>query len=302
METDTPRILVLGSLNLDLVLHVSRMPVAGETLTSERSASFCGGKGANQAVACVRLGAPVSMIGRVGDDPAGLMLRTALAQEGITVDGVRTTPDAASGTAVIILTPDGQNRILLVGGANALLCPADVAAEGAEFDSASLLICQLEVPLETVAAAIASAVARRIPVLLNPAPARPLPPDLLARIDYLILNETEATLLSGVEVRDVDSAPRAASVLLGQRVRCVIVTLGAAGIVIADAQGCRHLPAMPADVVDTTAAGDSLIGGFATGIMEGMTIDDAAGLGLRAARFSVGRAGAQASLPRRNEI
>ena len=303
MQTTAPRsILVVGSLNLDLVMHVSRMPVAGETLATEESATLCGGKGANQAVACARLGAPVSMIGRLGDDPAGLMLRTALAEEAIALDGVATTPGTASGIAVVILTPDGQNRILIVGGANALLSPADIAGHGGQFDAAGLLVCQLEVPLETVATAIASAAARKVPVLLNPAPARKLPAEMLAQIDYLIPNETEATSLSGVEVRDVDSAKAAALALRRQGVRRVVVTLGAAGIMIADEQGCRHMAALPTNVVDTTAAGDSFIGGFATGIVEGMGIDEAAGLGLRAARVCVSRAGAQASLPRRAEL
>jgi ribokinase len=296
------RILVLGSLNLDLVLQVPRMPEGGETLASEGSASFCGGKGANQAVACARLGVPVSMIGRVGDDPAGLMLRAALAQEAIALEGVATTANTASGVAVVILTPDGQNRILLAGGANALLSPADVAAQDAQFDGAGLLVCQLEVPLDTIAAAIMTATARDVPVLLNPAPARPLPAEMLGRIDYLIPNESEATSLTGIGVGDPDSAARAALALRQQGVRCAIITLGAAGIMIADAQGCRHMPAMPTAVVDTTAAGDSFIGGFATGIAEGLALDDAARLGLRAARICVSRAGAQASLPRRHEL
>jgi len=287
------RILVLGSLNLDLVLQVPRMPEGGETLASEGSASFCGGKGANQAVACARLGVPVSMIGRVGDDPAGLMLRAALAQEAIALEGVATTANTASGVAVVILTPDGQNRILLAGGANALLSPADVAAQDAQFDGAGLLVCQLEVPLDTIAAAIMTATARDVPVLLNPAPARPLPAEMLGRIDYLIPNESEATSLTGIGVGDPDSAARAALALRQQGVRCAIITLGAAGIMIA---------AMPTAVVDTTAAGDSFIGGFATGIAEGLALDDAARLGLRAARICVSRAGAQASLPRRHEL
>jgi ribokinase len=297
-----PRILVLGSLNLDLVLHVSRMPGAGETMASEASASLCGGKGANQAVATARMGAQVAMIGRVGNDPAGLMLRDALEREAIGLDGVMDSPGEASGVAVIFLTPDGQNRIVLVGGANALLTPADIRRNASLFDGAGLLVCQLETPLDAVAEGIAMAAARGIPVLLNPAPARTLPPELLARIDYLIPNESEASMLTGIAVTDPDSAARAAAMLRGQGARRVIVTLGAAGILIADELGGRHLPALPAAVVDTTGAGDSFIGGFAAGIAEGLALDDAARLGLRAARICVGRLGAQASLPRRAEL
>jgi ribokinase len=297
-----PEILVLGSLNLDIVLYMPRMPAAGETLATDGSATFCGGKGANQAVACARMGAPAAMIGRLGDDPGGQMLRTAIAAESVALDGVATTVGAATGTAVIVLTPDGQNRIFLVGGANTLLSPNDVAVHGARIDSAGLLVCQLEVPMETVAAAIARAVGQGVPVLLNPAPARDLPPFMLAQLDYLIPNETEASLLTGIAVSDPLSAERAAVHLRGQGVGCVVITLGAAGILIADAQGCRHMPAIPATVVDTTAAGDSFIGGFATGILEGLSTDDAARRGLRAAGLCVGRAGAQASLPYRREL
>ncbi len=302
MMEGRPNITVLGSLNLDLVLRVSRMPEAGETMASDGSASFCGGKGANQAVACARLGASVAMIGRVGDDPAGLMLRTALAQEDVAMDGVIATPDTASGVAIILLTHDGQNRIVLAPGANARLSPADVAAHCALIDSAGLLVCQLEVPLQTVAAAMERAAANRIPILLNPAPATPLPPEIFARTDYLIPNETEAAALTGIAVAGPDSAALAATALRAQGARHVIVTLGADGVMIADEAGCRRRPAMAAQVVDTTAAGDGFIGGFATGIVEGLSIDAAADLGLRAARICVGRAGAQASLPYRREV
>ncbi len=302
MTSTKPRIVVLGSLNLDLVYRMSRMPEAGETLASEESAIFCGGKGANQAVACARMGAAVSMLGRVGDDPAGHKLRAALVEEGIALSGVITTPATLSGTAVIFLTPDGQNRIVLAGGANARLSPQDVAAHAAEFDDARILVCQLEVPLETVEAAAALAAARGVPLLLNPAPARALPDDLLRHVAYLVPNESEISALTGTVVCDVDSAKQAAGLLLERGVGCVIVTLGASGIVVADGKGFRHMPAMPTTVVDTTAAGDGVIGGFATGIAEGLSVDDAAHLGLSVARVCVSRAGAQASLPHRHEL
>lgn len=297
-----PRIVVLGSLNLDLVLRVPRMPDAGETLASDDSATFCGGKGANQAVACARMGANVSMIGRVGDDPAGAALRAALAKDAIAIDGVAAIPGAASGTAVILISPDGQNRILLAPGANALLRPEDVGRHAASIAAARILACQLETPVETIEAAAALAAEHGVPVLLNPAPARALSDRLLAHVTYLVPNETEAAMLTGVEVRDTPSAERAARLLLARRVRCVIITLGAQGILIADKDGVRTMPALPTSVVDTTAAGDSFIGGFAAGIADGLSVDDAARLGLRVARVCVSRPGAQASLPRRDEI
>jgi ribokinase len=158
------------------------------------------------------------------------------------------------------------------------------------------------VPMDAVTAAIDHTRALGIPVLLNPAPARELPAELIAKIDYLIPNESEATLLTGIAVDGLESAVAAAQALHGQGARNVIVTLGASGILILDARGHRHLPALPAKVVDTTAAGDSFIGGFATGIVEGLSLDEAAVLGLRAARICVGRAGAQAALPYRAEV
>ena len=296
------RIALLGSLNLDLVLHMPRIPAAGETLSSDNSAIFCGGKGANQAVACARMGGDVAMIGRLGDDPSATMLRASLTAEGIDDQGVVTTANTASGTAVILLTPDGQNRIMLIGGANAAVSAADIAGQAQAFDGAKLLICQLETPMDAVVAAIDYARAQGIPVLLNPAPARELPAELIAKIDYLIPNESEASLLTGVTVDGLDTALAAAQLLRSQGARNVIITLGGSGILILDADGPRHLPALPTKVVDTTAAGDSFIGGFATGIVEGLSLDDAAVLGLRAARICVGRAGAQTALPYRAEV
>ena len=296
------KIVVVGSLNLDFVLRVSRMPAPGETMAAESSATFSGGKGANQAVACARMGAKVAMVGRLGADPAGDMLRGALVAEGIDAAGVQPTPDVASGAAAILLTPDGQNRIIIAAGANGRVTPADVMAQSAAFDGADLLVCQLEVPMETVAAAIAAAETRGIKVLLNPAPAQALPADLIPRIDYMVVNESEATLLTAIEVTDSTSAIAAAAALRSQGARTVIVTLGAGGVLYADDCGATHLKALPATVVDTTAAGDSFIGGLAAGLTEGMALADAVVLGLSAARICVGREGAQASLPRRSEI
>jgi ribokinase len=297
-----PKILILGSIYCDIFLHVSHAPAAGETLTSTGSATYCGGKGANQAVACARLGADVAFLCRVGDDPASTMIRAAMTVEGIAEDLILPTPETPSGTAIVILTPDGQNRIILIGGANAAISPADVAAHEAAFAGAALMVCQMEIPLDTAAAGIAMAGAHGVKVVLNPAPAVKLPREILGQVDYLIPNESEAAILTGIDVHDVPSATAAALWLRGQGARNVIVTLGGAGILIADEAGCRHMPALPANVVDTTGAGDSFTGGFVTGLGEGLGIDEAAMLGLRVARICVSRNGAQASLPRRDEI
>lgn len=297
-----PAIVVVGSSNTDMMVRAPHLPLPGETIIGDELLISPGGKGANQAVACARMGSKVAMIGRLGDDPSASMLRGSLVAEGIDDSGVIETKGTASGTAVILLTPDGQNRIMLIGGANAAVSASDIETQAGAFDGAKLLVCQLEVPMDAVTAGIERARSHGIPVLLNPAPARPLPPELVAQVDYLIPNESEATLLTGITVQGVDSALTAAQALREQGAKTVIVTLGAGGILILDARGHRHLPALPAEVVDTTAAGDSFIGGFSAGIVEGMTVDAAASLGLKAAQICVGRAGAQASLPYRKEI
>ena len=300
-KKDSP-IVVVGSLNMDLVMRTPRVPVGGETLHGHEFATLPGGKGANQAVACARLGGKVSMIGQVGDDGFGHTLRAGLAADGIDVSGVAQSSAVGTGVAMILVEDIGQNRIVLALGANGALSPADIDAQAAVIGDAALLVMQLEVPLPVVERALAVAHAAGVPVLLNPAPAVALPDDLWARVDILVPNESEASMLSGIAVSDAPSAFAAARIFRQRGVRCVLITLGANGVAVVDDQGERHLPAQRVKAVDTTAAGDTFIGGLAAGLIEGLSVDDAAALGQRASALCVTRHGAQPSIPYRREV
>ena len=295
-------VVVVGSLNMDLVMRTPRVPVGGETMHGHEFSTLPGGKGANQAVACARLGARVSMIGQVGNDGFGSTLRDGLAADGIDVSGVRQTTAVGTGVAMILVEDIGQNRIVLAAGANGALTPADLDAHAALIEGAAMLVLQLEVPMPVVQRAIEIAHAAGVPVLLNPGPAVPLPEAIWTQIDILVPNESEATLLSGVEVTDAASAYAAAHVFRRRGVKYVLITLGANGVAVVDDGGERHLPAHVVKAVDTTAAGDTFIGGISAGLVEGMPIDDAVALGQRASALCVTRHGAQPSIPYRREI
>ena len=300
-KRDRP-IVVVGSLNMDLVMRTPRVPVGGETLHGHEFATLPGGKGANQAVACARLGGKVSMIGQVGDDGFGQTLRNGLAADGIDVTGVKQTASVGTGVAMILVEDIGQNRIGLAPGANGALTPADIDAQQAVIANAALLVVQLEVPLPVVQRAMALARAAGVAVLLNPAPASPLPDELWSQVDIVVPNESEASLITGIEVKDAPSAFAAARLLRSRGVACVLVTLGANGVALVDDTGERHLPAQVVKAVDTTAAGDTFIGGLAAGLIEGLSVDDAAALGQRASALCVTRHGAQPSIPYRREL
>lgn len=301
------RIVVIGSLNMDLVFRVARAPQAGETLTGLGFAAAGGGKGANQALACARMIAPTqdvttAMIGCIGADGFGETLVTGLAADGVDVAGVLRDPAAPTGVAMVMVEESGQNRIVVAPGANALLTPARIEAAAATIRGASLVAMQLETPIESVLRAAQIARDAGALTVLNPAPARPPPDALWPLVDTLIPNESEASALSGVAVVDVASASRAARALLARGCGRVLITLGAQGVLIADAQGERHLPAKPVAALDTTAAGDTFIGGYLAALAEGADIEAAAELGQRAAALCVTRAGAQPSIPWRREL
>ncbi|MBN3783825.1 ribokinase, partial [Burkholderia sp. Ac-20345] len=228
--TYPPRIAVVGSVNIDLVTRAPRLPVPGETLLGTDFQTVHGGKGANQAVAAARLGASVAMIGCVGDDAFGARLHDALAAEGIDVAHLDRIGGTSTGVATITVDEGGANSIVVVPGANARLDADRIDAAREAIAEAAMLVCQLEVPVTTVVRAIACASSHRTPVLLNPAPAQPLFDALLARVDYLVVNETEAESLTGIAVGDDASAVRAADALRAKGVGNVLVTLGARGV------------------------------------------------------------------------
>ncbi|MDR3435761.1 ribokinase [Telmatospirillum sp.] len=298
----SPTVVVVGSLNMDLVLRVPRVPEAGETLTGSGFSVIPGGKGANQAVACARLGARVAQIGRVGLDAFGEQLLATMAADGVDISHISTDNQSATGVAMILVDATAQNRIILAPGANATLAAVHLDAALTSIEQAAMVILQLEVPLATVEYAIGLAGRAKRPVLLNPAPAQPLPDRLWPAIEYLVPNESEASLLTGIAVHDPRSAADAAEALRARGVRHVLVTLGEQGVLIAGPDGTRHLPAQPVKAVDTTAAGDTFIGGFAAGLLEGMSLDDAVRLGQRAAALCVTRPGAQPAIPFRAEL
>ena len=296
------RIAVVGSLNMDLVVRVPRMPVPGETLIGHDFHVIPGGKGANQAVAAARLGAQVTMIGRVGDDDFGRAQQRNLAQEGIDVTHVSVDPEEATGIALITLDATGQNSIILAPGANMRLTVAHVEAAAQAIADAEILICQLESPLEAVTRAIELARAQGVRVILNPAPARPLDTALLHLVDYLIPNESETTLLTGIQVTDLSSAEKAAANLRERGVSTVILTLGEQGALLSTAEGIIHEGGYSVEVVDTTAAGDAFVGGFAVALAEGQPLQEAVRFANAAGALAVTRLGAQPSLPTRRAV
>jgi ribokinase len=299
-----PRIAVVGSVNMDLVFRTSRMPAIGETITGKEFHQIPGGKGANQAVAAARQGAHVTFVASVGTDGFGEQSLQGFVREGIDAAYINKVRGVPTGTAGIIVDDSGHNCIVIAAGANAELTPAHVDTAADAIGASRLLVCQLETPLPTVRHAIDLAKARGVQVILNPAPvpAQALDAALLSRIDYLILNETEASQLSGIEVTDLDSAQRASAKLLAKGVGAVLLTMGERGAYVAQSNGGRHLPAVKVDVVDTTAAGDTFVGAFAVGLARGLSVEDAGMEAQFAAALTVTRLGAQTSIPHRAEV
>ncbi|ALI03398.1 ribokinase [Pseudomonas sp. FW306-02-F02-AA] len=296
------KVVVVGSLNMDLVTRAQRLPHAGETLHGESFATVSGGKGANQAVASARLGAQVSMIGCVGDDAYGEQLRAALLAEQIDCQAL-TSVEGSSGVALIVVDDNSQNAIVIVAGANGQLTPGMVAGFDAVLAAADVIICQLEVPMHTVGYVLKRGRELGKTVILNPAPATsPLPADWYSSIDYLIPNESEASALSGLPVDSLESAELAASRLIAAGAGKVIITLGPQGSLFANGQSCEHFPAPKVKSVDTTAAGDTFVGGFAAALAAGKSEVEAIRFGQVAAALSVTRAGAQPSIPSLSDV
>jgi ribokinase len=261
-----------------------------------------GGKGANQAVGAARAAGRVTFIARVGRDVFGAQAIAGFRRDRIDTRFVFQERSRPSGVALIFVARDGQNSIAVASGANGLLSPADVRRAKRAFAGASVLVMQLETPLPALQAAADLAVSQQVPVILNPAPARPLPSRLLKQVSILTPNETEAELLSGVRVRDQASAARAAARLLARGLRTVVVTLGARGALIAAPSGTQHIPGFRVKAVDTTAAGDVFNGALAVALAEGRPLADATRFANAAAALSVTRLGAQPSAPSRGEI
>jgi ribokinase len=298
----TRSIVVVGSSNTDMIIRVPRIPQAGETLLGGEFLTAAGGKGANQAVGAARAGGKVALIARVGKDALGDQAIAGLRRDGIDVSCVFRDTRAASGVALIFVAEDGENSIAVAGGANAKLAPADVKKAARIIRSAAWLVAQLETPLATVTAAAEAAAKAGVPVILNPAPARPLPNSLLELISILTPNETEAELLTGIKVTDAAAAARACAKLRSRGVRTVILTLGERGVFLADVDGQRLVPGFKVKTVDSTGAGDIFNGALSVALAEGKTVLDAVRFANAAAALSVTRPGAQPSAPARADI
>jgi ribokinase len=296
------RVLVVGSSNTDMVIRVPRIPRPGETVLGTDFAMAGGGKGANQAVAAARAGGRVTFVARVGDDVFGERAIADLAADGLDTQFVLRTAGSPSGIALINVDGRGENSISVASGSNALLSVEDVKSAAAAFREADIVLLQLESPLETVLAVVRTAGETGVPVVLNPAPARPLDPGLLAGVTVLTPNETEAELLSGIPVRDDGGVRDAAATLRRRGPRTVIVTLGKRGVYVAAPDLEGFFPAFGVEAVDTTAAGDVFNGALAVALAEKSPLAGALRFAQAAAAISVTRPGAQPSAPTRAEI
>jgi ribokinase len=268
--TQRPRIAVVGSANIDLTTFSDRFPKPGETIFGQKFDLGFGGKGANQAVAARLCGADVSMVARVGDDLFGPSTIKNFERLGIDATHVRQVAGVSSGVAPIFVEPSGQNRIIVVKGANDALRPADVDAAAAMLKTADCIVLQFEIPQETVYYTIQFARQNGIRCILNPAPAQPIDIKAIADLDYFVPNESEAEVISGMPVRNLDDAGRCAAKLLQSGVRRVIITLGANGALLAGSDGIEHVSAFQVKSVDSTGAGDAFIGSFAAFLGEGL--------------------------------
>ena len=296
------RIIVVGSSNTDMIVKLSHLPKPGETVSGGAFSTAAGGKGANQAVAAARAGAEVSLVARVGDDSFGEQAIAGFVGDGIDVSHVVRNPASPSGVALIFVDDGGENCIAVAPGANATLTPEDVDAASELITGADVLVMQLETPIESVERAAALAREHGVRVILNPAPARPLNDELLANVSILTPNESEAELLTGVQVEDDESAAAAARALVARGVDTVILTLGSRGAFVFESDSGELVPSFEVQAVDTTAAGDVFNGSLAVGLSEGMPLGKAVRFANAAAALSVTKLGAQPSAPTRSEI
>ena len=296
------RILVIGSSNTDMVIRVDRIPRPGETVLGGKFSMTPGGKGANQAVAAARAGGSVALIARVGSDVFGTRALVGFRKEGLDVGHVSRDRQVASGVALIFVDRKAENSIGVASGANSRCSPADIRRAAKAIQSAACILIQLEIPMETVHAAVSLAARSAIPVILNPAPAQRLDAKLLRRVFMITPNEMEAEALTGIPADRPATAEKAAKRLLRLGVKNVVMTLGSRGALIANAEGVCLVPVFKVQPVDTTAAGDVFNGTLAVALVEGCPLPEAVRFANAAAAISVTRQGAQPSAPTRREI
>jgi len=302
MKKDKPKIIVVGSSNIDLVVKSQRIPATGETILGGDFIMTPGGKGANQAVAAAKLGAEVFFICKLGCDIFGEQSLKSLKKEGVNLKYVTKTSDAASGVALIAVDNNGNNAIVVAPGANQMLLPQDIKHAESDIASAGAVVAQLEVPLETVVFAAKLTKKFNVPFILDPAPARKLPAELLKLTDIIKPNETEAAILTGIKITSEKTARDAAASLLQKGVKTVILTMGSKGFLLAGPGFGKFIPAIKVEVVDSTAAGDAFTGALAFCIAQRRPILDTALFANHVAALSVTKMGAQSSMPALNAV
>ena len=294
-------ILVIGSINYDLVVYTQRHPIPGETILGDRFQTFPGGKGANQAIAAARLGGHVQMVGRIGNDSFGQELSENLNKNQVDISNVRKVKEP-TGIALITVDAKGQNSIIVVPGANAKLTRKDMDALKAAIQGTKILVLQLEIPLEVVIHVVDIAYASGITILLNPAPATPIPIETLRKVTFLIPNESELALLSGIQIKNFSDCRKAISHLQSLGCNQIILTRGEHGAYYFYQDNQIFAPPFDVTVVDTTAAGDAFIGGLAAALADGIDLQIALLRASAAGALAVTKAGAQTSLPDITEL
>lgn len=295
-------LVIIGSANVDFIMRVGRLPAAGETVTDGEFVQTFGGKGANQAVAAARAGADAAFITCVGNDPYAPIMLENFRRDGLDVSGVRQVADQPSGSALVMVGGAGMNYLTVAPGANYALSPEDILGRRDTITGAGAILLQMEVPTETNLAAIRIACEARVPVILNYAPARLVELELVKHLDTLIVNESEAAALAGIELCDERTTGDAARALAALGPKRVVITLGAQGCRVLDESGDFHGPGFRVQAVDSTAAGDTFCGALCVALLEGRTIGEAVRFASAAAALSVTRLGAQPSIPHRAEI
>ncbi|MBO9657857.1 MAG: ribokinase [Chitinophagaceae bacterium] len=298
----TRKIIVVGSTNMDMVVKTSHIPAHGETVLGGSFFMNPGGKGANQAVAVARLGGETIFISKMGNDVFGKQSFQLFDEEGIDTRYILSDDELPSGVALITVDQEGENSIVVAPGANASLLPPDMEAALSDINSSSIILMQLEIPLETVLFLVKYASKKDIKVILNPAPATALPSELLTHVDIITPNRTEASMLSGIDVTDLESAKEAAKLIHAMGVKNVVITMGSLGAVVFNGEQHHLIPAHAVKTVDTTAAGDCFNGALAVSLSEGKDLLDAVRFACEAAAVCVTRLGAQSSIPYRNEL
>jgi ribokinase len=295
-------VVVVGSSNMDMTIMCHELPVPGQTILGHDFTMNAGGKGANQAVAAAKLGAPTQLVARLGHDVFAEASCRSFRQAGLLTDYLVRDETTSSGVALIFVDQNGENQIVVAPGANMSLTPADVEAAQPAIEAAKVMLLQLEIPMATVLRAAELAVESRTRVILNPAPARQLPPALLEKVDILIANETEVMVLTGAYDVDTSTASLACQPLLQAGVESVITTLGRQGAIVTSGVGATKVPGFVVKAVDTTAAGDTFAGGLACALAEEQSLEDAVRFATAAAALSATRVGAQVSMPAREQV